>query len=264
MNQQVATQNQSNVPALGGNTVTEDVLRSDIVLPSILLMQGLSEFVKERKAQSGDIVRSKPFQLLGGPDKPLDFIPITFTNGWRIGEIVGGREEFRGREARNSGNEDLPWEFEKNGAKWKRTKTINLYALLPADIEAELAEKARCEKDGEIFDLDKTLMPVAIEFRSTGYNAGKAISTHFQKAKMHNALPYNYVLRLSCSAESNAKGDYYVYDVVTSPEKLKKDYMPLTAQWAETLRTAKVEIHEEEPIAAAPQGTKPPAKDPRF
>ncbi len=225
----------------------QEILSSDIILPRLLLMQGLSELVSARKAQQGDFVRSTTSEKLGDPESPVQFIPLKMTSDWVNFERLNGKWEFRGMESRNAKNEDLPWEYKQNGADWKRMKTLNVFALLPADIAAYQKEiKAAAEK-GEIPDLDKTLLPVVLTFRSTSFNAGKGVATLFAKVQdmqQHNpqVRPYHYSLTLSAAQETNDKGTYYVF-TVGKTNKVDMALVKEAARWYEILtKTSNVRI----------------------
>lgn len=233
---------ETNLPAqadLGG----EEILNQNIVVPRVLLMQGLSDLVTEGKAQMGDLVRSTNGEKLGGPDKPLEFIPITFTNTWILSELVGKKYEYRAQEPLSAKNQDLPWEFEKNGTKWKRTKSLNLFALLVSDARAELAEMEKA-KQGEMPDPDKALLPVMISFRSTSFVAGKDVVTHFAKARKFSLPGYVSVLRLKCAREKNDKGTYFVFEVENAG-KTPQELMETCKYWQGTLASRNVQVHDE-------------------
>lgn len=244
------------LPATMAQAPREEILKSDVIIPKLLLMQGLSDFVNERKAQQGDIMRSTTIEKLGDPEHPISFIPLTFTNDWRLEEEENGKYKFRGNEPRTAKNEDSPWEFEKNGTRWKRTKVINVFALLPQDIKAEQAEVEKFKTTGEMPDLNKTLLPVVISFRSTSYNAGKAVATHFAKAAAmakYGVKPYGFSLQLKCYADKNEKGAYYVYEIgqggQVSAAELEKAH-----EWYQILSTQKVQVDESEEGAEATAG----------
>jgi hypothetical protein len=214
----------------------EEILSSDIIIPKLLLMQGLSELVSERKANQGDIVRQTTAEVLGGPGKLLEFIPLTFFNQWINYETVGGKPTYRGVEPMTAKNDKLLWDYEKNGAKWRRVKSINLYALLSVDVAKEmLAKKAAVETNGYISP-ENTLMPVLISFQSMSYDAGKAVVTHFAKARKQNTRAYVATMNLSCKLEKNDKGSFYTFlaqsGVATSPE-----VQVLCEEWYASLKT---------------------------
>lgn len=225
----------------------EAMLSGDMLIPRLLLMQGLSEFITERKKSSkgqalaqGDMVRSTNLDLLGGPDGGVDIIPLKMVNEWRLEESVGGKFEYRMREPRTAANDGSPWEFEKNGAKWKRTKVINLYCLLVQDVLKFSEEIKKAAETGEMPDMDTALLPVVVSFRSMSYNAGKGVATFFAKVEdmkrySAQAVPYGYSLSLTCKQTKNEKGSFYVFEVGKSskqPEAVTKE----AARWYEILR----------------------------
>lgn len=222
----------------------EEILSSTLVIPRLLLMQGQSEFVKERRAQDGDFVRTTPYAVLGGPSLALEFIPITFSQQWKITELIGKKWEFRGYEAMTHANQDAEWEFEKGGTTWKRTKTLNCFALLPADIIAEREELAKAAK-GEAADPDKALLPIMISFRSTSFPAGKVIATHFQKAKKFNQPGYVSTLRLTCRLSKNDLGSFYVLDVASAAKPVSKEDQAVASYWYGILKTKAVQVEAE-------------------
>jgi hypothetical protein len=250
-----------------------EALKSDVLVPKVLLMQGLSDYVAERKAQQGDIVRSTTAEKLGDDKTPLEFIPLSINNSWIIKEKVGTKYEYRKSVPRKSvvnpleqqaeatrietdrQDENLPWEFKHNGTDWKRIKAINCFALLPRDIAAFQAEIKRAEKEGDMPDLEKTLMPVLISFSSYGFAAGRMIATHFTKAAamaQYGAKPYGFALTLSCYLDKNDLGSFYVFTVGGS-RKCSKEEFAEASKWAGIVSTQNVTIHEvEEGGSSAP------------
>lgn len=241
---------QAGLPALREEAAAQEVLKGDVLIPKLLLMQGLSEFVNERKAAQGDMVRSLTGEVVGNPDKPVEFIPVMYTNTWVEEELVGKKYEFRQEVPRNARNEADPWEFTHNGAPWRRKKSINLYAILTKDIAAEAEEIRKFKETGELPDADKALLPVLISFRSTSFKAGMKLATHFQKAKKFGVPGYVNTFKLKCYQDKNDQGTYYVLDVEsagkTAPEALK-----LAQEWNQILSTGSVKVHE---VDAASKG----------
>lgn len=240
----------------------QEILSSDIVIPKLLLMQGLSDFVAEGRARQGEIVRSSTVQKVAGqmepgqPFKTVDFIPLKVTMGWAEKEKIGQKFEFRKAFPRTPHNDSLPWQFWRNpqgqdfdkpgmlgATEWQRVKSIDVYALLPGDVDAFEAEMKLAIEQGEIPDLSKTILPVVISFRSTSFNAGKSITTFFaQVAEMAQTVPtirsYNYKLTLGCKADKNDKGSFFIFDV-GQPQKLDAKYRAQAEKWMHTLNSGK-------------------------
>lgn len=250
---------------------SEGVLNSDIMIPRLLLMQGLSDFVNERKAQQGDMVRSTTIQKLGDIETPVNIIPLKLSTSWREAEKIGQKFEYRKTFARTVANEQLPWtfhrnpqgqEFDKPGAlgatEWQRTKSIELFALLPSDIIAFQKEMAAIAKSGEIPDLTKTVLPVNISFRVTSFSAGRAVATFFaQVQEMAQYSPglkhYSYVLPLAAKPEKNDKGSYFIFDI-GKPAKADPATFATAERWYNTLNSlSTIKVDETGEEVAAPR-----------
>lgn len=245
------------LPATGAPVQGPEILGSDLVLEKILLMQGLSELVGQRKAQLGDIVKSVSHVKLGDIETPIQFVPLTFKNKWMLQEFIPGKEkpEFRGMEERNAKNENYDWNFDKDGTKWRRVKVLEVFALLMSDIEAQKDVKAAIEA-GETPDLDSTLLPVVISFRSTSFKGGQSIVTHFAKAAQltaeHGQLikPYGYWMELSAHPDKNDKGSFFVYKTKTG-KKIEGEALAAAERWVATLSTrTDIRVDESDEVSA--------------
>ena len=239
-------------------TQTSGILASDVIIPQLLLMQGLSDFVTERKAQFGDIVRSTTAEKVGDPDKAIDFIPLAAPkSAWVLEQKNSqGKFEYRRTIDRNASNETAPWSYmgdvggnevlpgTPGATEWRRVKRLSVYAILPQDIAAEAAELAKIAK-GEMPDLSKALCPVMISFRSTSFNAGKDIVTFFTQAASFNMDAWKYMLKLSCYLEKNDQGTFYVYKVDRAhPKPVPADQLATVQKWASIVSNTQVRVHE--------------------
>lgn len=244
MSQEVAKR-EAGVPAAAQRSPQEQILKSDIVLPKILLQQALSDFVKQRKAQSGDLVRSTNGEKLGDLEVPLEFIPLTFQNLWMLSEDEKGKGNkidyaFRGYEERNASNESMEWDFIKDGTSWKRTKVMNVYALLPRDLDRMAEAKKKYLETGELPDLDTAVLPVVIQFRNTSFKGGKDVATLFIKAadiaqQLGVEVPvYGRTMKLEVHEESNEEHDYFVLRS-TESGPTKKEYLSDCNRWRTTM-----------------------------
>lgn len=246
-------QEETKALAMAGDVGGEEILASNIVIPKILLMQGLSEMVADGAAQMGEMVRSTTKEKVGGADKPVEIIPLTFNNTWVELEKVGQKFEYRGQVPMTAQNQDLPWEFEKNGTQWKRMKSLNLYALILDDVKAEQAEMEKA-KNGEMPDPDKALLPILVSFRSTSFPAGKAITTHFAKARKFGLPGHVSVLKLKCHKEKNDLGTYFVFDVENGG-KTPSDVLQTCEYWKGLVASNRVQVDNSDEAADSGAGT---------
>jgi len=270
MKQEIEKTAEAQVPMVASQG-TEEILNSDVILPRVMLMQGASEAVAQRTAQLGDIIRSTTAEKLGDPDAPFLFIPLTFKNKWLIQEIQEGKSKhlFRGFEARNAANEHLPWDYELDGKQMKRVKMLDVYALLPGDVDAEEKAVADLAESGELPDLNDTLLPVVISFKATSYKAGQAVVTHFTKAKGmaektgNPAIkPHAYTMSLGCAMDSNDSGDFYIYKCTTAG-RLSKSQAMAADLWHKILQD-RPDIRVDEAEEATPESAAPSTGEAHF
>ncbi len=237
--------------ALATTSDMAGLLTSDVIIPSLLLMQGLSDYVSEGKAAMGDMVRSTSGEKLGDAKTPLMFVPLAPpTASFVLSQLVGKKYEYRGRVPRNATNDDLPWDYYADNegreiapspaaSQWKRTKMLSLYALLPADVAGEAVERAKASR-GEMPDISKALTPILINFRSTSFKAGKEVVTFFTQAMNFGMKAWEYQLPLSTYLEKNDQGSYYVLSVDrTKAKAVGSDLIETVQKWAQIVSTSK-------------------------
>lgn len=255
---------ETNLPTTARPPVAQEILRSDVIIPKILLMQSMSDFVKDKasdpsgkRIEDGMWVRSTTKEIVGMPDHPLEFIPLLFTNQWMNQELVGKKMEFRGYEPRTAKNESLEWDFTKDGTDWRRTKVLTVFALLPMDVATELAAVARYQKTGEVPDLDATLLPVVIQFKSTGFKTGMVVATHFAKAAgmaQYGAKAHGYKLSLSAVEEKNDLGSFFVPQIGAKTTKATSEEIAQADKWLAVLGSGDQVKIDETDVANAPAG----------
>ena len=240
------------------NTASQ-ILSSDVILPRLLLCQGMSDAVKQRKAQMGDMIRSVDSYRLGTPDAPVEFIPLSIPKTtWVYERKLDGQNRFSFFKIapRTPINENLPWQFyggmdgsemtegQTGAIPYKRVKCMSLYVLLPQDIEDFVIEQKKAEA-GEMPDLSKALTPLLITFRSTSYNAGKEISTYYTQAAMFRTNPSYYKLKLGCQMEAKGSDEFYVFKVDRSkPTKIKDEHRQFVDYWSNLVSAGNVKIDD--------------------
>lgn len=212
-----------------------DVNSLDIAIPKLLIMQAPSKLVAQEKAQMGDMVNSVTAEILGTcrekDFKPVQFISFREEKTWTIFEVVGSKPEFRGTEPLTPQTNNLEQEFEKDGKKFKRFRTLNYFVLLVSELENS-----------------DTALPYVLSFRSTGYKTGKAMSNHFlqckaalQKGKV--VPPPATIFELAGVKTSNDKGTFYVPSV-KAVGATKKEHVSVAGQWLRTLKTKAYKVDE--------------------
>jgi len=212
---------------------------ADIVVPRLLLAQGLSQSVADQKAKMGDITNSLTGAVIGGPTTPVVFIPVTIKKYWKNFEKVGNKKQFRGVEAytqENAGRpltEMLPSQANpQSSTTWEHDLVLDVFGFTEDDVKDPIA------------------LPTAISFSRTSYKAGQKVMTHF--AALEGAqpapLPYHqYMLELSCTKKQNDKGIFYTFDVKPKMEGPKatltpKDYYTKIERWSQILNDSSKRI----------------------
>jgi hypothetical protein len=266
---QVPAKQESNLPSVPAQPQQDQILQSDIMLPKVLLQQALSDLVKKRKAQSGDLCRSTDGEILGNEKTPLEFIPLTFQNLWMLSEDEKGKGDkkdfkFRGYEPRDAKNEAEEWDFMQDGVRWKRTKVMSLYALLVRDIEKTNAAIKAFQETQEMPDLDAALMPVVIQFRNTSFKAAKDVVNLFMKAadlafQMGVDVPvYGRTMNLEVRPEQKDNNDYFVLRA-TPNRPTPKEFLTHCNRWRNTLIAMGNTVKVDESDVA---GTQEPGAEP--
>lgn len=261
-----ATRSNGGLPSTHVNPAPQ-ILASDIIVPYIVIGQGLSDAVVEKKVQLGDIYRTTTREIIGNPDKPIDAIFLHAPRAdWVYEEKPKGatKFEFRRTEPRHAGNETLPWSFwadddgnvveagTKGASEWRRVKRLTVFAILPRDVEAAQKEMAKAEA-GELPDVSKALTPVVLSFRSSSYKAGKEVTSFYTQAASMKQEMWKYMVQAGTHLEQNDNGAFYVWDIDrTKAKAVPKDMLPLVQDWVAMIaKGADITVHEEGEVSAS-------------
>lgn len=179
-----------------------DMSGQDIVIPKVLVMQGLSKFVTEGVAKFGDFVDSLTKEVLGDSEKGLEFIPFFMEKTWLVSKKVGDRYMFDRIESCNASNENRKWEEVIGQEMFRNEKCFNFYSILPSDPS----------------------IPVIIQFKSTSSKAGKELATQmYIKNKASGLTPAGKVMKLAGNRISNDKGTYVVLSTASLRDSTQEE-----------------------------------------
>lgn len=178
---------------------------SDMLVPKILPMQGLSQFVVARKAQMGDFVDSLTGKKLGDIDTPVGIIPFFCQKMWDVqAQQADGGFKYDGtfpvveNPIDPNYNDNLKWQEEgldREGKKCmlKRIRRMNFFCLLDG------------QADG---------MPYVISFKSTSYREGRKLWTAMYVRNVSAKIPpAAFAYNLGGALQTNAKGAYIIPSV---------------------------------------------------
>lgn len=217
---------------------------SDILIPRILIGQSTSKAVQDEKLAFGQLFRSTTNEILGGKGKPFSFIPLYMTKTWVISEKKGGRFEFRSIEPFTADNKDLPWTWIDRNIEWKREQSLNFFVLLPSDVGRDLSARRALIEKGEIPDLDASLLPCVLSFKSSSFKAGKILVTHFAKASDFNIPPYVNVFKLDSEVKQNDTGAKFYVMTIEKEGKTDPAMLPVCKKWRETVSQQAIKVDE--------------------
>ncbi len=185
-------------------TTTSIADASDIIIPKVLVMQGLSKMVAAGTAVMGEIRDSLKGKLLAAKDKPVEIIPFHISKSWVIFEKTkGGKFEFVSQ---------VPWSHEN--ARWEWNETID-----GREIRRDLCRNVYC-----LFPDNLKTIPHVISFRRTSAITGKKLYTYQEELRQTGKPLCAKTFLLSAVKTENDLGSFYVFDVVdnreTTPEEL--------------------------------------------
>lgn len=203
---------------------------TDILIPKILLAQSTSKAVQDERVGFGQLYKSTTFDVIGGKDKPVAITPLHYTKNWVLSKKVGGKFEFQKFEPFTEANRDFPWDFEEAGTPWKREAVLSFFVLVNAEITKDLEARKGVQERGEIPDIEASLVPSVLAFKSTSYKAGKTLVTHFAKAAEFGLPPFVNYFNLTTEKVTNEQGTFYVL-VVDRGGKTSDEHLAACHKW---------------------------------
>lgn len=201
-----------------------DISNQHLLLPRILVMQGLSKFVGEGMASVGELRDSLDCKKLGDKNTPMEFIVFHCDESVVTYELEDDVFEYRREEKRNANNADLP--FESEDGRFRYDNSLNFYCLLPHDIAS-----------GEPF-------PFVISFRRTSFGTGKKLFTQLTKLKMFRKPSAAKAFKLKTKPEENEKGKYFVFDLLEEKRDTTPAEVQTCFQWFEIVSKSVVKIDD--------------------
>jgi hypothetical protein len=252
----VVEQPQSSLPQVGATPIDmQGFDRSDVIIPRILLMQGMSELVSSGEFKMGDLVNMLTNEKLGDLKTPLEVIPVAaLPKTVVVSERAPKKQRFDyvktqtqteflrdkyGEEALAKNSEDDLMkrtqleETQEDGMIHRYDKCLNFYVLLASDVAKDEA------------------FPLVVTFRRTSYAAGKQLATHFIKQAMLRQAPHSKTLKLAPTTDTNEEGVTYAIHQILPGRKAEAQEMAAAEQWKPFLASGKVQVQSDEVIAKA-------------
>lgn len=196
------------------------VSASDVLMPSVLLMQAQSDLVEAEKVKSGSYVGSLEGNQLADRGESFEVIPFGFHKTWLSCKLVEGRQEFH-----SISHSPLPRTQFSGGDEFVNFETINYYILLPSEIAHGV------------------YIPYLLRFKSTSYMAGRRMET-FRAKLQEFGKPHCFSTYLIGSEQrENPKGKFWV-STVTSGRDTTENELKAVSHWNQLVKSGKVRVDE--------------------
>lgn len=204
---------------------------SDILIPKILLMQPTSEMVADGKAMIGDYRNSVTGEKIGTIVEPFEFVPFHYVKKWDI-QLHQGNEWIRSEEFK-AGDDNLPWEFEDAGVKYKRIKRVDLFGFIPEQVAKG------------------TILPVTLSFKSTSYKEVTKVLTQMKLNTTKKQLPWSTYFTVKGEKLKNEDGQTYCVIKVDISGDTPMDMQKLCLDWYKNIKNLTVKMTVDEGDAKA-------------
>lgn len=226
MNQQVAKRNN------GELTNPNDVLNEwgmpvvsarNIIIPTIMLMQGSSDLVKTGKQHVGTFVENLGNKALG---KTIDIIPFYAEEKWWVFDLIKGKAKFNRIE--NVTSQNANHEYETTTERWHRA--LKFYLLLPTQVDKGDA------------------LPYTMTFKSTSYRTGQKIYTQMYMTNINAGLPPpGMIMKLTTKVETKDKDSYLVVQMELDKES---DEVAIAEclKWVKSIKAGETKTVDETPV----------------
>lgn len=219
----------------------------DILIPKILLMQGISDWVTNNKAKMGDMMDSVTEKSIGGFDTGINFVPLYHYKTMKIYNASSSRPVLE-REA-NWGPEvaNLQWEEIRGGVKYKNVACLNFYVMLEKDLEEPGAT------------------PYLLTFKSSSYKNGRKLINHFLKMDSAGHSPIALTFKLTSNKEKNDDGTFAVLNV-EEVSRTSAENAQVLLRWSDVVSKGSVRIddRDEAPAKASLKDIPNKAEELRF
>lgn len=198
-----------------------DISSQDIIIPMFLMMQYMSEKVRDQVAKFGEIRDSLENKLFAEKGQELEIIPFFLEKYWVEYTIDsnGKNKTFKDKYAVTPANERQS--IQEPGLV--RDYVWAVYCLLPNDIDG---------------------LPFVFPFRRTSAKAGRFITTQmYVRNKKAGKNPAAYTLKIKTNTKEGNDGEYAVAEVVVGRETTKDEQLKCL-EWLRTIKSGDAKADE--------------------
>lgn len=198
----------------------EEIDTMDIIIPSLMLTQGLTKAVSKGKAKVGRYINSMNLADIGDSVEVLVMDSQKLWQEYRV--EPKGKDEYLGTKE-YYGNESLPYQYkDEKGNECTRKQVLKFFILLLDEI-----------KTGTAF-------PYTVSFKGASKKAGRELSTHFAKLRSVGLPSFAKVFTLGTELVED-EHTYYV-KTVDMGRNIQKDELDAVKVWLSELKKNKDHI----------------------
>lgn len=216
----------------------------DITLPRLMVMQGLSEMVIEKKAAIGDFVDSLSGKVIGNiSNSPLVFVPFHMEIIWYKYHFNNKEKEFELISKHPLCTDPTSKDYND---KWQNEEVVKIDGK---DVEVK---RERRYFFYAIDCAEPNGLPLVLLFKVTSASTGKKLATQmYVKNVQAGKTPAHRAFKFTGKQESNAKGDFVVPTIEefrdSTPAELASAF-----KWFKTVTAGAVKVdqaEDEKPLA---------------
>lgn len=211
---EVALYSEQDLSDWGGNQLTS----KDIIIPSLLLLQSNSEFVKQNKGKGGDFFDSVS-EINYGPELK-NIVPFHMEKTWTVEKFNGKKFEWDHTEKMTPENENAKYEFDLDGVKYRNKYTYRFFVMV-----------------------SDSILPYSIKMKGASKKTGSNLSTEmYVKNPMKKLPPAAMMINLRSELEKNDDGDSYFTMKMTVGDKTPYEKVMEALNWFKTIRDDKTVV----------------------
>jgi hypothetical protein len=203
----------------------EEIDSMDILIPKLMLTQGLTKAVAKGKAKVGTYINSINLADMG--DK-VEALVIQSYKVWQVYKVVPKKADEYVETLDYYGNENLEYNYELDGVAYKRKQVLGFYCLLLDEIKQGLA------------------FPYIIDFKGASKSAGRELTSYFAKLRSINLPSFAKVFTFGTELVED-EHTYYVKTVDIGRD-ITREELGAVKNWIGELKENKenIRVHDEE------------------
>lgn len=199
----------------------------DLLMPSLLLMQGQSQIVADGKAAIGDIVNSVTFKVLGNKTKPFSFIPLDYKKFYLKMDASGPKPVRLEKIPFKPEHASLPYENVIDGKKIRHAASFDFYVLCEEDLNAGFG------------------MPCCLSFKGMSRQTGKKLLNNFTELIQKKMHPSSYTFELVSEQRRNDSGPFQIFEIKGFHET-NPDFRDIIKNWLGVIHNSAYTVDEKE------------------